>query len=156
LPLALPAPRLQGSDGGVQVGHGQDRHTAWCRSVVGQKEHRPLADPERGDPGPEGIESPDPLGSQHLRVVGTVAVEVRRADVEVLQGAERWRHEILARFATVRSFPVFRVEAGSNSRTWDSFSATGRCSTPRGTTRNGLGNLTTFTAPFTGRWSLPP
>src|SRR5262249_16002716 len=39
----------------------------------------------------------------------------------------------------VRSFctlPVLRVEAGSNRRTWTSSSATGRCSTPRGTMRN--------------------
>src|SRR5262245_28339515 len=44
-----------------------------------------------------------------------------------------------SKLATVRSFctlPVFSVEAGSNSRTCASSSATGRCSTPRGTIRN--------------------
>ena len=42
---------------------------------------------------------------------------------------------MLSRSVTVRSFatlPVLRVEAGSNSRTSASSSATGRCSTPRG------------------------
>src|SRR5271169_2715733 len=41
--------------------------------------------------------------------------------------------------ATVRSFtrlPVFRVPAGSNRRSQHSSSATGRCSTPCGTTMN--------------------
>src|SRR5262249_6343690 len=94
LPLAPPAPRPQLRDGGLQVRHGEDRHAAGGGPVVGQQDQRPRAEPERGDLGTEGVEGPDPLGPQHLRVVAAVAVEVRRPDVEVLDTAERWGHRL--------------------------------------------------------------
>jgi N-acetylglutamate synthase-like GNAT family acetyltransferase len=49
------------------------------------------------------------------------------------------RRQMWSSCATVRSFrtlPVFRVVPGSNNSTCASSSATGRCSTPRGTIRN--------------------
>src|SRR5438132_569162 len=77
--------------------------------VVRQEDQRSRADPEGGDLRPESVEGPDPLRPKHLLVVAAVAVEVRRAEVEVFQRAERWRHQILPRSATVRSFRTLPV-----------------------------------------------
>jgi hypothetical protein len=48
LPLALPAPRLQSGDGGVQVGHHNHRQATWGGPVVGQQHERPVAEAEGG------------------------------------------------------------------------------------------------------------
>lgn len=106
---------------------------------------------ERGDAGEaenlEGLSSPVWRGfATVLKGMYERYVEQRpnRLPPEHTEGTEETpsaglQPYTLCSCATVRSLttlPVFRVEAGSNSRNQHSSSATGLCSTPRGTTTN--------------------
>jgi hypothetical protein len=93
--LAAPPRPLQGLLGRLDVLDGPDGKDAGSLPVIGQKDQRPLCQPDRGHLRPHRSVMPDDLARELVAVEGHVARHVVRADVQVHETLEETHRTIM-------------------------------------------------------------